>query len=98
MKFYKIAAKMLHVTINTAEAREHRVYIEREIRLVKECGRATLKMMPFREVSKQVIIKLVYFTALWINDFPEKAGISKVYSPCDIISGQKLDFKLHYII
>ena len=53
-------------------------------------------MLTFRAVLKQVIIKLVYFTALWLNDFPEKTGISKVYSPHEITSGHNLDFKIYF--
>ena len=55
-----------------------------------------LNMLPFRAVPKKVITELVYFTALWLNSLREKILISKVYSPHKIISGKKLDFKLHF--
>ena len=96
MEFDPVPAKIPHVyTVNTVAAREHVVEIEREIRLVKERKQATLNTLTLRAVPKQVIIKLVYLTALWINTFSEKKGISKMYSPREIISVQKLDFKLH---
>ena len=63
--------------------------------MVKERGRDMLNTLPFGEVTKRVIIELFYLTALWLNAFPENRGISKVYSPREIISGHKLDFRLH---
>ena len=95
MDFDPVAAKILYVTINMAAAREHMGEIKREIRVVKYLGQAKLNTLPFKTVSKLVIIKLVYFTVLWHNDFPEKTVMSEVYSPREIISGRKVDFKLH---
>ena len=94
--FYPLASKMLHVTINMAAARENMGDIEREIRGVKERGRATLNTPSLRALTKWFIVKLVYFTALWSNNFPENTVIYKVYSPRYIISGQNLSFKPHF--
>ena len=44
--------------------------IEREIRVVKYCEQAIMNTLTFRAVPKQVLIKLVYFTALWVNNLP----------------------------
>ena len=96
MEFDPVDTKMLHVIVNTSAAHEHLGDIKREIRVVKERGQCTPNTLTLRAVPKQVIIEFVYFIALWINAFPEKAVISKLYSPCEIISGHKLDFKLHY--
>ena len=98
IQFGPVASKISHVAVNTAVAREHVGYIKIQIRVVKEHLRATLNTLPFRAVHKRFIVELVYFTALWINYFPENTVIYKVYSPREIISEQKLDFKLHYII
>ena len=95
MEFYLVAAKMPHVTVNTEVSREHVGEIDRDIMVVKERGRAMLNMLQFRALPKQVIIELVYFTTLWLIVFPESIGIFKVYSPCDIIFGHKLDSKIH---
>ena len=38
MEFYPVAAKMLHVTVNTSAAREQVGDIDREIGVVKESG------------------------------------------------------------
>ena len=95
MRFDPVSAKMLHVKVNMEASDEHMGEIKIEIRVVKEHVKAMMNMLLFRALPKQVIIKLVYFTALWINSFPAKTVISKVYSPCEIIYGQKLDFRIH---
>ena len=68
---------------------------ERYIRAVKERVRVTLNTLPFRAVLKRVIIKLVYLNSIWLNTFPAKIVISKVYSPRDIVYENKLEFKIH---
>ena len=96
MEFDLVASKIPHVTVNTAAVRENMGDTEREISVIKEHGKATPKTLPFRAVPKRVIIELVYLTAPWINDFPAKTGIYKVYSPHDIISVRQLYFKIHF--
>ena len=98
MEFDPVSSKMLHGTVNMAEAREHVGDIEREIRVGKERERAMLNTLPFRAVPQKVITELVYFTALCLNTLPTKTGTSKVSSPSEIVSGNKLDFKLHFRI
>ena len=59
MEFDPVAAKIPHVTVNTEEAHEHVVETKREIRVVKEHGRAIMNTLPFRELPKRVITELV---------------------------------------
>ena len=76
IEFEPVSAKILHLTVNMAAAHEHVGEIEIDISLVKERGKATPNTLPFRAVIKKVIIKLVYFTELWPNDFPSNTVIS----------------------
>ena len=70
MGFNPLASKMSYVTVNMEEAHEHVKQINIETRVLKERGKSTLNKLPFGAVPKRVIIELVYFTALWLNDSP----------------------------
>lgn len=83
----------LDVPINVAAAREHVPGVEREIRTIKERGRALLSTSPFKKFPRRIIIELVYYIVLWLNASPAKSSISNEYSPREIISGQKPDYK-----
>ena len=63
--------------------------------MVEERGWGIINTLPFKTVPKRVIIELVYFLALWINSFPSKVGVSSTYSPQEIFTVQKLDYKKH---
>ena len=52
MDFDPVAAKMPHATVNMAAAREYVGDIKREIRVVKERGRAPMNMLPCRALPK----------------------------------------------
>ena len=79
MCFDPVAAKILHVIVNTAAVRDHVGDIKIGIRVLKKCKKSTLKMLSFREIPKLFIVELVYFNSLWLNFIPEETGISKVY-------------------
>ena len=51
--------------------------------------------LPFAKLPRQVVIHLVYFAVLWLNSLPAAAGVSKKYSPCEIVLGCELDFNKH---
>ncbi len=51
--------------------------------------------LPYNILSRQITIHLVYFAVLWLNSLPVAAGVSKKYSPHEIVLGRKLDFNKH---
>ena len=43
-------------------------------------GRATINTLPLKKLPEIIIIKLVYYVVLWLNDSPAKTRILKHYS------------------
>ncbi len=83
------------VEINTTAAREHVGEIKRFIRTIKECSRTLVSDLPYNILPRQITIHLVYFAVLWLNSLPAAAGVSKKYSPREIVLGRKLNFDKH---
>jgi hypothetical protein len=46
-------------------------------------------------MPKLMIIELMHFCVMWMNSFPVKSGVSKKWSPRELVSRHKLDVKLH---
>eukprot|EP00956_Cyclotella_meneghiniana_P028301 scaffold65295_cov71-Cyclotella_meneghiniana.AAC.14 len=96
MEFEPLIDKSDDVLINTTAAREHVTDIERYIRTQKERCRSVVSELPYKEfMPDPFIIRLMYFVAFWINGFPNENGVSKVYSPREIVTGMSIDFKKH---
>jgi hypothetical protein len=95
MEFKKLKDKLPNVILNTTAAREHVGEIERKIRVVKERVRCTTSILPYNILPKLMIIELMHCCVMWMNSFPVKSGISKRWSPREIVSRHRLDAKLH---
>jgi hypothetical protein len=95
MEFEKLKDKLLNVILNTTAPREHVGEIERKIRVVKERARCTTGILPYNILPKIMIIELMHFCVMWMNSFLVKSGISKKWSPREIVSRHRLDAKLH---
>jgi hypothetical protein len=95
MEFKKLVDLLRNVTINTTAAREHVGEIEQKIQGIKERVRGTMNTLPYSHLPKLIIIELMHFCVMWMNEFPVKLGISKKWSPRELISHHKLDAKLH---
>ena len=50
---------------------------------------------PYAILPKPIVIHLVYFSILWLNNKPNKLDISQVHSPREIVTGRKLDWAKH---
>jgi hypothetical protein len=95
MEFEKLVDLLPTVAINTTAAQEHVGEIERKIRVIKERARGTINTLPYLQLPRLMIIELMHFCVMWMNSFPVKSGISKKWSPRELISRHKLDAKLH---
>jgi hypothetical protein len=62
---------------------------------VKERARYTRSILPYNILPKLMIIELMHFCVMWMNSFPVKSGISKKWSPREIVLRHGLDAKLH---
>jgi hypothetical protein len=46
-------------------------------------------------MPKLMAIEPMHFCVMWMNSFPVKSGVSKKWSPRELVSRHKLDVKLH---
>jgi hypothetical protein len=51
--------------------------------------------LPYLTLPRIMIIKLMHFCILWLKSFPVKSGVSKKWSPRELILRHWLDAKLH---
>ena len=97
MEFEKVKDQLGMVEVNTTAAREHVGEIERGIRFVKERARCVVtsaKRVGIHYLHKQIVIRLVYFVTMCINSVPTTLGVSRKYSPREIVTQNKFDFAL----
>ena len=90
MEFKKLEDGFTEVAINTTAAREHVVH------LIRDRCRTIVSELPCKKYLPDIfIIHLVIFIVLWINAFPSDSGVSTEFSPREIVTGLRLDFKKH---
>jgi hypothetical protein len=95
VEFEKLRTLLPHVALNITAAREHVGKIERKIRVIKERARGTFNTLPYKKLPKIMVVELLHFCVMWMNSFPAKSGISKKWSPRELVSRHKLDAKLN---
>ena len=81
--------------INTTGAKEHVAEIERQIKMIKDRARATLLEVPFRMLPKQMVVHLIYFVCHWIYAWPNKNGVSRIYTPKEMARKSTLSLDKH---
>ena len=84
-EFEKIQTHLPNVVCNSTAAREHVVEIERKIRVVKERTPGTKATLSFKKICRRMKIELIYFVLFWLNAFPSKTGVSRIYSPRELV-------------
>ena len=85
----------LGMSLNVTSNNEHVPEIERYIRTVKERTRCIYNTLPFKKFPSRMTIEMVYAAVFWLNSFVSSGGVSDVYSPRTIITGQVLDYAKH---
>ena len=85
----------LGLRLNETSRDEHIGDIERYIRTVKECMRATYNTLPFQKIPARLVIEMVKTAVFWLNAFPTAGGASRQMSPRTIVTGQQVDYKRH---
>ena len=83
------------IDYNLASTDEHVPAAERNNRVIKERIRATFHSLPFKALPILCIRELASESANKLNFFPPADGISKYFSPREIMSHQRLDYKKH---
>ncbi len=86
MEFENLRTMMPHVALNTTAAREHIGEVEQKIRVIKEKARGMFNTLPYKKLPKLMVIELLHFCVMQMNSFPVKSGISKKWSPRELVS------------
>ena len=79
--------------LNLASANEHEPFIEHRIRVVKERVRSIRHSLPLQTIPKIILTHMVFYSVKLLNYFPVKGGVSEIYGPKAVMSGEILDFK-----
>ena len=85
----------LQITFHPVAKGAHEPHIERDNRVSKERVRCILSAIPFESLPPRMIIELQLSADFSLNYWCSSGGISKSIPPREIITGHKLDFKLH---
>ena len=83
------------INTNPTATSENVPEIEQQIRVIKERAWSIRSTMTFKRIPKWIIIKLLKFVVMWLNDLPVKSRVSSTLSPRTIITGNNLDCKKH---
>ena len=75
-KFEKLRDHIPMLALNIPAAHEHVGDIEQRIRVVKERSRGIICTLPYAKIPQIVLIHLINFVVMWLNNFPTRDGIS----------------------
>ena len=86
----------LGTNLNCASKNEDVSEIERFVRTVKERIISARATIPFKRISKLMIVHLVASTIFWLNSFPPStpgAGLSYTKGPGQLVLGNTVNYK-----
>ncbi len=75
-KFKKVREHVPGANMNTPATAEHIGKIERKIRVIKERCRGIICTLPYKKLPQQMVIYLLHFVVMRLNNFPMNNGIS----------------------
>ena len=76
--------------LNTTAKNEIFTDIERKNCVIKEPSREVISTFPFNNTPGRIIIEIIRFVGIWLNQEPSENGVSDVYSTRNIIMGKYL--------
>ena len=83
---------------NYASAQEHVPEAERNNRVIKERVRAVFHSLPYKAIPRLMIKYLAMEVTKKLNYFPSEGGVSKYFSPREILHKEELDYQKHCLI
>ncbi len=95
IEFDKVRNHVPMLDVNTTAASEHVEDIERHIRLIKERAQCIICTLPYSRLPRIMLIHLLHFITMWLNNFPVSNGVSVNFSPREIILRHRLSYKYH---
>ena len=81
------------IQLNTTSADEHVPEVERRICVIKEHFREEYNTSPMKRFTIEMIIAKIGNILFWLNYFPANKGVSKEYSPREIVTGNAVPFE-----
>jgi hypothetical protein len=91
-EFEKICDHVSTIDMSTSAAAEHTVEIDWCIRMIKERCHGILCTLPYKALQQQILIHLLHFVVMWLNNFQLVTGILSTFSPCKLILQNCLDY------
>ena len=85
----------LQVTLNTTSQDEHGGDVERYIRTIKEHLRGVSNTIPFKRLTRNMVMELAKAVVYRLNSVPSNTRVSPTMSPRTIVNGQLLDYHKH---
>ena len=85
----------LQIKLNTTSRDEHVGDVERYICTVKERMRGISNTIPFKRLTRNMVMELAKAVIYWLNSVPSNTGVSPTMNPRTIITGQLLDYHKH---
>jgi hypothetical protein len=79
--------------LNLTSTNKYEPFIEHHICVVKEKVRSIRHSIPFQTIPKFIMTHMVFYAVKLLNYFPAKVGVSEIYGPKTIMSGEIIDFK-----
>ena len=83
------------VTLYICAAKEHKSFMGRDVRIVKQRYRAIRHGLQYVTMPSLMVVHLVIFVYFLLNAFPPKNGVSDKVVPGEFIGGRVLDFNKH---
>ncbi len=80
-EFEKVQDHVPDINLNLPAVGEHITEIECKIHVIKECSRGIINTQPYPNLPQMMLVHLLHFIVMWLNNFPSNNGISSHWSP-----------------
>ena len=95
IEFEKVHDHVPMLDVNTPAASEHVGDIKQRVCLIKERARGIVCTLPYSRLPRIMLIHLLHFITMWLNDFPVTNGVLAYYSLREVILHHCLSYKYH---
>ena len=85
----------LGLQLNDVAEDKHVGKAERYIWTVKEWCHSACTVLPFKCITRRMVIEMVRWAVVWLNAFPNKHGVSHTLSTRTIVTGRNIDHNKH---
>ena len=94
-EFEKVQDCVPSIDMNTPAAAEHIAEIERSICVIKKHAHGIFCTLPYLALPHLMLIQLIYFVVMWLNNFPSATSIFMQFLPRELILHHRLDYNKH---